>query len=561
MTNTDKLLDIRNLEVAFPDEERNFNSVLKGINLSLRKGEALGIVGESGSGKSLTSLAIMGLLPINARVQNGEIFFGKQGKRVDLLHLKSEKEFQKIRGNKISMIFQEPMTSLNPVQRCGDQVAEVILLHRKCSVKEAHQSVIALFERVELPRPEEIFNSYPHQISGGQKQRVMIAMAVACEPELIIADEPTTALDVTVQKRILELLRELCAENNSGLIFITHDLGVVSEIADRVLVMYQGEVVEEGEVKTILTSPKESYTKALLACRPKLSNNPVRLPVVADFLGDSGKRETPEKIRSSSGEIILRAENLGVHFPLRQSGKNAPAYLKAVDNVSFEVRRGETLGLVGESGCGKSTLGRTLVGLQEAHSGEAIYEGVQLAGGGIKFPWEFRRKIQIIFQDPYSSLNPGKTVEEALSEPLMVHGLVNSKSDRSKRVYSLLDKVGLPSAAANKYPHQFSGGQRQRICIARTLMVEPEFIICDESVSALDVSVQAKVLNLLNDLKDELNLTYIFISHDLSVVKYMSDRIIVMKYGNIEEMGDAELVYSNPQSGYTRSLIESIPQL
>ncbi|MCZ4407748.1 ABC transporter ATP-binding protein [Cryomorphaceae bacterium 1068] len=561
MTNTDNLLDIRNLEVAFPDEERNFNTVLKGINLSLRKGETLGIVGESGSGKSLTSLAIMGLLPSNARVQKGEILFGVPNKRVDLLHLKSEKEFQKIRGNRISMIFQEPMTSLNPVQRCGDQVAEVILLHRNCSKKEAHQSVIALFERVELPRPEEIFNSYPHQISGGQKQRVMIAMAVACEPELIIADEPTTALDVTVQKRILELLRELCSENNSGLIFITHDLGVVSEIADRVLVMYQGEVVEEGEVKTILNSPKESYTKALLACRPKLSNNPKRLPVVSDFLGDSAKRETPQKQQTSSHEIILIADNLGVHFPLKQSGKNAPAYLKAVDNVSFEVKLGETLGLVGESGCGKSTLGRTLVGLQEAHLGEAIYEEVQIAGRGIKFPSRFRRKIQIIFQDPYSSLNPGKTVEEALTEPLMVHGLVKSKSDRSKRIYDILDKVGLPSTAAKKYPHQFSGGQRQRICIARTLMVEPEFIICDESVSALDVSVQAKVLNLLNDLKEELNLTYIFISHDLSVVKYMSDRIIVMKHGKIEEMGVSELVYSNPKSAYTRSLIESIPQL
>ncbi len=561
MTNTDNLLDIRNLEVAFPDEERNFTTVLKGIDLTLRKGETLGIVGESGSGKSLTSLAIMGLLPSNAKVQKGEILFGAADKKVDLLHLKSEKEFQKIRGNRISMIFQEPMTSLNPVQTCGDQVAEVILLHRKCSKIEAHRSVIDLFERVELPRPEEIFNSYPHQISGGQKQRVMIAMAVACEPELIIADEPTTALDVTVQKRILELLRELCAENNSGLIFITHDLGVVSEIADRVLVMYQGEVVEEGAVKTILTSPKEPYTKALLACRPKLTNNPVRLPVVSDFLGNNEKRETPRQHQASSQEVILRAENLGVHFPLKQGGKNAAAYLKAVDSVSFEVRHGETLGLVGESGCGKSTLGRTLVGLQEAHTGEALYDGVQIAGGGIKFPSRFRRKVQIIFQDPYSSLNPGKTVEEALSEPLMVHGLVMSKSERSKRVYDILDKVGLPSTAAQKYPHQFSGGQRQRICIARTLMVEPEFIICDESVSALDVSVQAKVLNLLNDLKQELNLTYIFISHDLSVVKYMSDRIIVMKHGKIEEMGDAELVYSNPKSAYTRSLIESIPQL
>lgn len=559
MTNTEILLDIRNLEVAFPDEKLNFTTVLKDIHLSLHKGETLGIVGESGSGKSLTSLAIMGLLPSNAKVQEGEILFGEADKKVDLLHLKSEKEFEKIRGNRISMIFQEPMTSLNPVQRCGDQVAEVILLHRKCSRKEAHQFVIELFERVELPRPEEIFNSYPHQISGGQKQRVMIAMAVACEPELIIADEPTTALDVTVQKKILELLRDLCAENNSGLIFITHDLGVVSEIADRVMVMYRGEMVEEGTVKTILSSPTEAYTKALLACRPKLSNNPVRLPVVSDFLETSENQTVRQKHELSSREMILKVDHLGVHFPLKKSGKNAPAYLKAVDDVSFELRRGETLGLVGESGCGKSTLGRTLVGIQDAHMGSAVFEGLKIAGVNTKFPAQLRRKIQIIFQDPYSSLNPGKTVEEALSEPLMVHGIVKSRNQRQKRVYDVLDKVGLQAAAAQKYPHQFSGGQRQRICIARTLMVEPEFIICDESVSALDVSVQAKVLNLLNDLKDELNLTYIFISHDLSVVKYMADRIIVMRRGKIEEIGESEAIYSSPASAYTRSLIDSIP--
>ncbi|HKK38503.1 MAG TPA: ABC transporter ATP-binding protein, partial [Cryomorphaceae bacterium] len=544
-----------------PDENNNFTTVLKEINFILQKGETLGIVGESGSGKSLTSLAIMGLLPSSAKIQKGKIHFGEGAKRINLLDLKAEKDFQKIRGNRISMIFQEPMTSLNPVQRCGDQVAEIIRLHKKSSKKEAHQSVINLFRRVELPRPEEIYNSYPHQISGGQKQRVMIAMAVACEPELIIADEPTTALDVTVQKRILELLRELCAENDSGLIFITHDLGVVSEIADRVLVMYQGEVVEEGPVNTILSSPKKPYTKALLACRPKLTNNPVRLPVVSDFLETNHKKSQPEKREPSFREVILTANNLGVHFPLKQRGKNAPAFLKAVDSVSFEVKRGETLGLVGESGCGKSTLGRTLVGLQEAHTGEAVFEGVQIAGGDIKFPSRFRRKVQIIFQDPYSSLNPGKTIEEALSEPLLVHGLVKSKSERRRRVYSILDKVGLPSTAAQKYPHQFSGGQRQRICIARTLMVEPEFIICDESVSALDVSVQAKVLNLLNDLKNELNLTYIFISHDLSVVKYMADRIIVMRRGKIEEIGESGAIYASPASEYTKSLIDSIPTI
>lgn len=559
MTNTEKLLEVRNLEVAFPDDKGSLTTVLQSIHFSVKRGETLGIVGESGSGKSLTSLAIMGLLPSNAQVLNGEILFGAGGTERDLLKLASPKDFQKIRGNKISMIFQEPMTSLNPVQCCGDQVAEVIRLHRKCSKKEARKAVIDLFKRVELPRPEDIFSSYPHQISGGQKQRVMIAMAVACEPDLIIADEPTTALDVTVQKRILELLRELCAENHSGLIFITHDLGVVSEIADRVLVMFRGAVVEEGSVKTILTSPEKPYTQALLACRPKLNGNPKRLPVVADFLHENEKMKVRHVVEPTASKVLLTALNVGVHFPLKRKGKNAPAYLKAVDAVSFEVMLGETLGLVGESGCGKSTLGRTLVGLQEAHTGEVWYNGIKIAGSAVKFPNQLRRKIQVIFQDPYSSLNPGKTVEQALSEPLRVHGLVKSSSDIKKKIHGILDMVGLPVTAAMKYPHQFSGGQRQRICIARTLMVEPDFIICDESVSALDVSVQAKVLNLLNDLKDELKLTYIFISHDLSVVKYMADRIIVMRDGKIEEMGKAELVYSNPTSDYTRTLIESIP--
>jgi len=559
MTSTENLLDIKQLEVAFPDRDGNPLMVLKGINLQLGRGEILGVVGESGSGKSLTSLAVMGLLPSNALIQNGEILFENS----NLLELNAEKEFQKIRGNQISMIFQEPMTSLNPVQKCGDQVAEIIRLHRKCSAKEARKSVIDLFERVELPRPEELYGSYPHQISGGQKQRVMIAMAVACKPSLIIADEPTTALDVTVQKRILELLRELCEENNTGLIFITHDLGVVSEIADRVMVMYRGEVVEEGEVHQILNFPEKPYTKALIDCRPRLSGNPERLPVVGEGFKDYSTDQV-KSMRYSDTERenkILEVNDLSVHFPLKKSGNGAAAFLKAVDRVSFDVRRGETMGLVGESGCGKSTLGRVLVGLQKASLGSAAFESIPIAGNGVQFPPDFRRKVQIIFQDPYSSLNPSKTVEEALSEPLKIHGLSKTRAERRKEVYDILDKVGLESAAASKYPHQFSGGQRQRICIARTLMVRPEFIICDESVSALDVSVQAKVLNLLNDLKEEMNLTYVFISHDLSVVKYMADRMIVMRKGRIEEMGNSEEIYSNPKSEYSKTLIESVPKI
>jgi peptide/nickel transport system ATP-binding protein len=390
----------------------------------------------------------------------------------------------------------------------------------------------------------------------------MIAMAVACEPDLIIADEPTTALEVTVQKRILGLLRDLCSENGTGLIFITHDLGVVKEIANRVMVMYRGEVIEEGAVERILSNPGKEYTKALLECRPRLDGNPVRLPVVSDLFETTKKEEGHNSKQDLTlGPNVLKVQDLSVSFPLKRTTKNSPAFLKAVDGVSFDVRQGETLGLVGESGCGKSTLGRTIVGLQKAHFGEVLYAGKRVAGQNVKFPKEFRRKIQIVFQDPYSSLNPGKTVEQALMEPLLVHGLVKSRSERRKRVLEAMDLVGLSPDAIAKYPHQFSGGQRQRICIARTLMVEPEFIICDESVSALDVSVQAKVLNLLNDLKEELKLTYIFISHDLSVVKYMSDRIIVMRKGKIEEIGESDQIYENPESAYTKTLIESIPTI
>jgi len=559
MTNTDKILEIIDLSLSFPTPQGEKTRVLKNVGFSLQKGEVLGVVGESGSGKSLTSLTVMGLLPKSAIIDNGEIYFGEGTQKKNLLSEDSREGFGRLRGQRISMIFQEPMTSLNPVHKCGEQVAEVLRIHQGLSKTEARKRVVSLFEKVDLPRPEEIYSSYPHQISGGQKQRVMIAMAVACEPELIIADEPTTALDVTVQKQILVLLKKLCSENQTALIFITHDLGVVAEIADRLVVMRQGEIVEQGAVKEVLSSPEADYTKALLACRPKLENNPKRLPTVAEFEG--GVKPHLERIneKKRTDKILLEVQDVGVHFPLKSKGQKA--FLKAVDDVSFQVFKGETLGLVGESGCGKSTLGRSIVGLQQIQTGQITYGDELLSDGKTKFPSALRRKVQIIFQDPYSSLNPGKTVGQALEEPLLVHRLESSRSGRKNRVSDVLDKVGLPDSAASKYPHQFSGGQRQRICIARTLMVEPDFIICDESVSALDVSVQAKVLNLLNDLKEEFGLTYIFISHDLSVVKYMSDRLIVMRKGRIEEIGGSEEVYKNPSSDYTRSLLSSIPQL
>ncbi|MCH2214142.1 MAG: ABC transporter ATP-binding protein [Flavobacteriales bacterium] len=557
MINTEKLLDIRDLSISFRHDNRRANRALSNINLALKTGEVLGIVGESGSGKSLTSLAIMGLLPPRAIIDSGSIVYCDQ---VELLQRHPEGFFRAIRGNEISMIFQEPMTSLNPVHRCGDQVAEMIMTHGTIGQFEAKNKVIELFERVELPRPQEMYASFPHQISGGQKQRVMIAMAIACQPRLIIADEPTTALDVTVQKSIIDLLKKLCQEYNSGLIFITHDLGVIAQIADRIMVMCKGKVIEEGKASEILKMPKESYTKGLLACRPKLDGNPKRLPTV------SGNVTIPEfeasKLdlkRDRKREKLLEVRKVGVHFQLR--GRGNKAILKAVDDVSFEVFSGETLGLVGESGCGKSTLGRSIMGLQNIQLGHITYRNRAIMGGGGLFPKELRKKIQMIFQDPYSSLNPGKTVEQALTEPLRVHRLFRTSQEMFTRVKEMLDRVGLAQSSLQKYPHQFSGGQRQRICIARALMVEPEFIICDESVSALDVSVQAMVLNLLNDLKEDFNLTYIFISHDLSVVKYMSDRLMVMRKGRIEEMGDSEKVYANPQSAYTKALLESIPKV
>ena len=555
------LLEIKDLTISFGQGEQAVTAV-ENLELTLKSGETLGIVGESGSGKSVTSLAIMRLLAKTATIDKGSIHFRIDNEMVNLLEADSE-AIRKIRGKRIAMIFQEPMTSLNPVHTCGNQVAESIKLHMRCSGKEARIRVLELFEQVNLPRPVELYDSYPHQLSGGQKQRIMIAMALSCNPDLIIADEPTTALDVTVQKKILQLLKELCLKNNTGLIFITHDLGVVAEVADNVCVMYRGKVLEKGAVSQIFAHPENPYTKALLACRPRLDKNPTRLPVVADFMGEGTQKSSQEKkvdVDFSDKENLLEVKDLNIWFPSQKDWKGKPtAYVHAVDGVSFDVKKGETLGLVGESGCGKTTLGRAILKLVPAHSGEIIFDGKNILPLSQKEFKPLRKRAQLIFQDPYASLNPRYTVGETLLEPMKVHRVLDSDRLRRARIAEMMDYVGLPQSALKKYPHEFSGGQRQRICIARALVIEPEFIVCDESVSALDVSVQAQVLNLLNDLKSEFGLTYIFISHDLSVVKYMSDRLVVMRRGKIEEQGFAKEIYANPQSAYTRELIDAIP--
>jgi peptide/nickel transport system ATP-binding protein len=577
------LLEVKNLVTKFRTAE-TFTKAVNDISFTLHKGETIGIVGESGSGKSVTSLSIMQLIPNPpGKVTGGEIIYhAKDNRVVDLLKLK-EDDMRKYRGNEIAMIFQEPMTSLNPVIKCGDQVMESILLHQKISKQEARKKTLELFKEVQLPRPEVMFERYPHQISGGQKQRVMIAMAMSCNPSVLIADEPTTALDVTVQKTILELMQKLQQQYNMGILFITHDLGVIAELADVVVVMYKGKIVEQGPVMDIFSNPKHPYTKSLLACRPPLDFRVKRLPIVSDFMrrGDEGeiieiKKNvsdalksaiiTPEERAASRKELyqrgkILELKNVKTWFPAKKSffGKTLD-YMKAVDDVSFDVYEGETLGLVGESGCGKTTLGRTILKLAEAHGGSILYKNQDILKMDESDFRKYRRDMQIIFQDPYSSLNPRITIGNAISEPMRVHGIFKTFKERKARVIELLKKVGMEEAHYNRYPHEFSGGQRQRICIARALGLNPQFIICDESVSALDVSVQAQVLNLLNELKQEFKFTYIFISHDLSVVKFMSDRMIVMQRGKIEEMGDPDEIYLNPKSEYTRRLIDSIPK-
>ena len=578
-----KLLEYKNLVTEFHTEGTSIKAV-NNVSFTLYEGETIGIVGESGSGKSVTSLSAMRLIPNPPGIiSGGEIIFNKKnGEQIDLLKI-SEEEMRKFRGNEIAMIFQEPMTSLNPVFTCGDQVMEAIILHQKIDKNKAKLLTIDLFKKVELPDPERIFTTYPHQISGGQKQRVMIAMAMSCQPSILIADEPTTALDVTVQKTILELMRQLQKENNMGIMFITHDLGVIAELADKVVVMYKGKIVEQGNVWDIFTNPKHPYTKGLLACRPPLDKRYTFLPTVSDFMqiddnnniidigvsveeftkniiySEKSRKEKQEKLFQN--DPILKLKNLKTYFPIKNGFfGGVTGYVKAVDNISFDVYGGETLGLVGESGCGKTTCGRSILRLEEPTEGKIIYKGRDVVSMNAEQLRAFRKEVQIIFQDPYSSLNPRMTIGNAIMEPMQVHNILTNDKQRKSKVEELLKKVSLDPSHFYRYPHEFSGGQRQRIGIARALAVNPKFIICDESVSALDVSVQAQVLNLLDELKKEFGLTYIFISHDLSVVKYMSDRMVVMQKGKIEEMGDADEIYNNPKTPYTKKLINAIPE-
>ncbi len=603
------VLDVRNLQVEFSDDG-NVVKAVNGISFQLNRGETLGIVGESGSGKSVTSLAVMGLLQNPGKISNGEIWFRPQenGEALNLVELPA-KELQLHRGGDIAMIFQEPMSSLNPVYNVGFQLTEAILRHQNISQTEARQKAIDSLQEVkllpsdeqirqnlietspktlnepELPQlvkqhKEAILERFPHQLSGGQLQRVMIAMAISCNPLLLIADEPTTALDVTVQATIIDLLGELQRKRDMAMIFITHDLGLIAEIADNVAVMYKGKVVEQGEARQIFTNPQHPYTKGLLACRPTLDRHPQRLLTVSDYMnveetptGDVVIKEMqpaqPPEVTSAEiaqrlatlekQKPLLQIRNLNVGYPIKGMFGGTKRHFMAVNNVSFEVQKGETLGLVGESGCGKTTLGRSLLRLVEPLSGEVIFEGRDITKLKGKTLQNLRREMQIIFQNPFSALDSRMKVGDAVMEPLVIHSIGKNKKERQQRAAYLLERVGLSADAMNRYPHQFSGGQRQRVCIARSLALNPKFIICDESVSALDVSVQAQVLNLLKELQDEFGLTYIFISHDLSVVKFISDRILVMNRGEIVESGNAQEIYRQPKQEYTQKLIASIP--
>jgi peptide/nickel transport system ATP-binding protein len=618
MTDTDFVLDVRNLLVEFASDNKVTKAVDK-IGFTLKRGEKLGIVGESGSGKSVTSLAIIGSIQKPGKISGGEIWYKDKGATaVNFLELSEEKK-RLYRGNKVAMIFQEPMSALNPVYDIGFQITEAILVHQKVSPAEARRQAISLLQEVKLiPQDDELqkqylaekanissnrqvdeyindrkrtfLKRYPHELSGGQLQRVTIAMAISCNPKILIADEPTTALDVTVQATILDLLRELCRDRGMSLIFITHDLGVIAELVDRVVVMYRGKIVEAGAIEEIFTNPQHPYTKGLLACRPNLENQLRYLPTVSDFLSeekdDRGefiikekqvelspeKQEivTPEQQRQRRHElenqkdpILVSVKNLRVAFPIKGVFGRTKNYFMAVNDVSFDVYHGETLGLVGESGCGKSTLAKTLMLLNPSMQGKIIFDKTNISElleqrkeASIR---KMRKRIQIVFQNPYSSLNPRMSIGKAIAEPLLIHEPQQTEKERRDRVRYLLERVGLDANSYNRFPHQFSGGQRQRICIARALALNPSFIICDESVSALDVSVQAQVLNLLKELQQELGLTYIFISHDLNVVKFMSDRIMVMNKGKIVETDAAETIYQNPQTEYTRQLIAAIP--
>jgi peptide/nickel transport system ATP-binding protein len=552
------LLQVQDLDIRFRIDRKSepFRAV-NGISFDIPEHATVALVGESGSGKTVSAMAILGLLPENAIVAPGSriVYGGRDLLRAGL------REMQAIRGKEISVIFQEPMTSLNPVFTVGEQIAEVLRLHMGLGLRQAQARAVELLNEVGIPNPQLRVNSYPHELSGGQQQRVMIAMAIACEPKLLIADEPTTALDVTIQKQILDLIAALQQRHRMSVLFITHDLGVVGEIADRVVVMQEGVIKEQGTVEAIFQNPQDAYTKALLACRPRLDRRPKRLPVIDDFLKGDGRVHLEERRRGTrpSDAILLEVKNLDKTFFLKEGlfGKRA---VPAVKGVSFRLPKGKTLGLVGESGSGKTTVGLTVMRLHEATGGEVLFEGTNLLSLTEKEMMAYRRRIQIIFQNPYASLNPRFTIGQILLEPMRIHGIGKDDRERLDMAVQLLRRVGLQESSFHKYPHEFSGGQRQRIAIARCLTMKPDVLICDESVSALDVSVQAQVLNLLQDLQDEYGLSYIFISHDLAVVKYISDRVMVMNEGVVVEMADSDEIYRNPQQDYTRRLLASIPK-
>ncbi len=561
------LLNIKNLSVDFNTPHGVVRAV-NNVSFDVPMGKTIGLVGESGSGKSVTSLAVMGLIPNPpGEISEGQILF--EGK--DLVTM-PEAQMRKIRGNDIAMIFQEPMTSLNPVFKVGSQIAEVLMLHMGMNPKQAWEKSVDLLNQVGIPNPKASAHKYPHEMSGGQKQRVMIAMAIACEPKLLICDEPTTALDVTIQKQVIDLMFDLQDKYNMGMLFITHDLGVIADIADDVVVMYRSNLVEKNTTKKIFTHASHPYTKGLIACRPALDKNPIRLLTVSDFMDENEKEliVPPERMKKvdkvykfneEENPILLEVKDLHVHFPLKGGilGRTVD-HFKAVNGVSFKLRKGMTLGLVGESGCGKTTLGRAILRLIEPTAGEVIYNGANITNLDKKQMRAMRSKMQIIFQDPYSSLNPRMTIKDILLEPMDLHNIGANKKEKIEKAKWLMEKVGLNADQLSRYPHEFSGGQRQRICIARALAVSPDFIICDESVSALDVSVQAQVLNLLLDLQEEFGLTYIFISHDLSVVNFISDEVAVMNKGEFVELDKANEVYLRPKQQYTQNLLSAIPK-
>jgi len=554
------LLQVRDLRIAFRTDKKNTFEALKGISFDVPDNSTVALVGESGSGKSVSSLAVMGLLPEQTTIIHPGASIRFAGRELLGLPLR---ERRALCGKDIAMIFQEPMSSLNPVFTAGYQIGEVLRLHMGMDQRAARARTLELLDEVGIPDPQRKIDAYPSQLSGGQQQRVMIAMAIACQPRLLIADEPTTALDVTIQQQIMDLIARLQRERRMAVLFITHDLGLVGEIADRVIVMRHGEVREEGAAAQVFGAPADAYTRALLHCRPSLDTRPLRLPVIDDYLSGRAApgQALAQRVRGTTpdDEPVLVVKNLAKSFWLRE-GLFGKREFKAVKDVSFTLGRGKTLGVVGESGSGKTTVGLTLLRLHRATGGTALFEGRDLLAMSDREYQAYKRRIQIIFQNPYASLNPRFTVGQILQEPMRIHSIGANEMERSTLARGLLGRVGLPDAAYGRYPHEFSGGQRQRIAIARCLTMQPEILVCDESVSALDVSVQAQVLNLLQDLQDEFGMSYIFISHDLSVVKYISDQVMVMHHGSVVEMADSDELYRNPQHPYTRSLLAAIPR-